>query len=280
MTNEHTAWEAAWIAAVRESSINVMLDTLRSAMAASSNRKPQTVTHRALLLMEAELHSNPARLQQLTHKLSGYSDAAAQELAVFLLANQFPINPEAANLKLMQLADSPFKEVRDWSARAAGTLLGKHFRLFYPLIVLWTQHASANVRLASLLAVKYAAASRSLVDPEKLLDLTESLLSDTDAAIKKALGAPVLGSGLLPLYPEQVYRRMERWLEADTPGARWHIARLFATAEAAQRWELLQPLFAKLAADPRAMIRKAVQKAVQFLSKRIADDPLLLSVLE
>lgn len=265
-------WKRDAADAASRGSASALTAALGPVLGTLPDKQARAVKHQALQVIEAAL-PDPKRLIRLASGLAQIGDETAQELAVFLLSGHYAAAPDETAERLRSLTDSPHPTVRRWTGEACGTLLVKQFPSFYPRLAAWSASPLPNEIAAVAHAVRIAAKTRNPAWSRPLLDLAELLMSGAPAAAGKAISPLTLGEGLLASYPEETAARLDVWIAGGDEAVRIHAANMYASAAAAEHWDLLAPGFAKLEQDASPAVRRAVARARKQLLKRLPPDP-------
>lgn len=264
-------WEAPFLEALKKDSVNEMLEVLNQEATHHANTPNTAVKSYALKLIRDTLQNSSEKMYQLGMKLASSDHDTAHELGAIILGEHYSLNPDEITGVLYRLADSPNWEVREWVASACGQVLEENFESFYPQLMNWASDSSAKVRRAAALAAMYAGRSRNPSFAEPLLDLMESLLSDSDPYVKKNLGPFAIGAGLLKYYPSEVLSRLNKWSEQNDEQTRCNVAMVFSAAEGAKHVDQGLDILKKLMEDPRKNVQKAVATAMKNLNRRVPE---------
>ncbi|WP_221563674.1 DNA alkylation repair protein [Alkalihalobacillus sp. TS-13] len=159
--------------------------------------------------------------------------------------------------------------MREWAGGGCGEILAERFEKFYPVMEVWKEDESENVRRAVVLSVMYASKSLDESYVRKLLEILEPLMKDESEYVKKNLGAFVIGDGLLKRYPAHVLPWLESLVGSDDETVRWNIAMVFSATAVRSFYKEGEKLLVELETDERKKIQRAVKKARRNLNKAI-----------
>lgn len=132
----------------------------------------------------------------------------------------------------------------------------------------WSHDSSPNVRRAVVVAIKYAGKARDIEIADRLIDLIESLLYDSDPYVKKNLGAFSIGDGLIRYYPAKVSKRIHHWVQIENEQVRWNVAMIFTSAEGTKHVENHIQDINLLLTDTRLSVKRAVKSLMKSIKKR------------
>ncbi len=271
-------WKRDFADAASRGSASALTAALGPVLGTLPDKQARAVKHQALQLIEAAL-PDPKRLVRLATGLTQTGDEAAQELAVFLLSGHHAAAPDETAERLRFLAGSRYPAVRRWTGEACGTLLVKQFDSFYPRLAAWSHSPLPHELAAVAHAVRIAAKTRNPAWSRALLNLTGQLMSGAPVSAGKAISPLTLGEGLLASYPEETAARLDAWIAGEDEAVRIHATNMYASAAAAEHWDLLAPGFAKLEQDSSPAVRRAAARARKQLLKRLPPDRSAGSIL-
>lgn len=258
------------IKAVQSKNIREILEILQLQATGHANTPPQKIKVAALKQIRKSFEDTK-NLYEIGMKLANSGNITGEEIGAILIAEQYSFNSSVVESTLYRLADSPNWEVREWVASACEIILTNNFSEFYPTMLQWTSDKSPNIRRAVAVAVKYAAKTKKDEYCEKLIDLLEPILSDTDPYVKKNLGDFAIGDGLLKYFPNQVLNRINVWIENDNEQVRWNIAKIFSSAEGIKYIEDSIHIICELREDNRTTVKRAVASTLNSIKKRRPD---------
>ncbi|GLI07608.1 hypothetical protein YDYSG_36380 [Paenibacillus tyrfis] len=262
-------WKRDAADAASRGSASALTAALGPVLGTLPDKQARAVKHQALQVIEAAL-PDPKRLVRLASGLAQSGDETAQELAVFLLSGHYTAAPDETAEQLRFLAGSPHATVRRWTGEACGTLLVKQFHAFYPQLAAWSASPLPHEIAAIAHSVRIAAKTLNPAWSRPLLDLTELLMSGAPVSAGKAKSPLTLGEGLLASYPQETAARLLGvWIASAKEAVRIHATNMYASAAAAEHWDLLAPGFAKLEQDVSPAVRRAVNRARKQLLKRL-----------
>jgi 3-methyladenine DNA glycosylase AlkD len=263
-------WIESLIKEVQSKNIEKIIEVLQLHATGHANSPPKKIKDTALMQIR-KLYNDPKDLYDIGIKLANSETITGEEIGSILIAEQFNINTKEVELTLKRLADSTNWEVREWVASACSIVLTNNFSEFYPTMLQWTSDKSPNVRRAVAVAVKYTAKTRNEEFCEKLIDLLERLLTDSDPYVKKNLGAFAIGDGVLRYFPKQVLNRVNIWIDDENEQLRWNVAKIFSSAEGTKYIEDSIHVIHKLIEDNRSTVKRAVTSMMNSIKKRRPD---------
>jgi len=206
-----------------------------------------------------------SQMRQILSALLERSTDTALKLFCELVWQSTTIAPGEAFLSLMQLADHPNWQIREYVASAAGELFDRHFEELRNQVLHLAQVGSPKVKRAIALAVKAAGRSRNSNRVDFLLDVTARLLTEDDPYVMKNLGPFVIGDGLLRYYTDATIVALKKWSRSQNPVVRWNVAMALTTSSARDRAELVKPILESLSSDPDKRVQRAIAKAKRNL---------------
>ncbi len=266
------SWESHFLHALESRDVREMLNVLEGLSTNHANTPAQVVKVKALKMIRTHYEDASNDTYKMACALVDSASTVGEELGAILLAEHYHVNPQDANHRLYQLADSSNWEVREWAASACSIVLNHHFETYYATMLECIRSSSPNIRRAVAVAVKYTAKSRDETKADQLIDLVEPLLYDTDSYVKKNVGAFAIGDGLLRYFPAHVIRRMRTWIHIDNEQVRWNIAKIFTSAEGLKYVDPLQEeVIAILLSDKRPSVVRAVKSLRTAAMKRGID---------
>lgn len=265
-------WKCRFEESCKQGALKDVIEVLQSLATPHAGTAHANVKNQAIKSLKKLYKGHPEDLYRMAVSLCDSEDATAQEIGTIVLAAVYQGHGHHINYILHHLADSPNWEVREWVASACGSILGKFFDSFYPIMVSWTQDESENVRRTVALAAMYAGKSRNPAFANPLLDLIEILLPDRAKYVRDNLGPFAIGSGLIKYYPDQVIERLGRWVhvadEQVREQVRWNIAMVFTAANGAQHALAARDVLSILSTDTSPYVQKAVETALKNIKKR------------
>ncbi|MGP4082074.1 GNAT family N-acetyltransferase [Pseudalkalibacillus sp. R45] len=194
---------------------------------------------------------------------------SAKEVSAHLIPEVYEFYPEECAQLLHKIADDANWEVREWGASGCCEILTERFEKFYPVMEVWKEDDSENIRRATVLSVMYASKSLDESYAPRLLKIIEPLMKDDSEYVKKNLGAFAIGDGLLKRYPEHVLSWLKSLVGFDDETVRCNVAMVFSAAAARSYYKEGDKLLAQLEKDERNTIQRAVKKARRNLDKAI-----------
>jgi len=252
----------------RSDDLKAMLAYLMGGVHHGRPGRPTSVKRQALLALRAE--GDAPRRFAWAQTLASQESYVARELACGLVDAGWPQRRSEVEATMLRLADDGDWEVRECAASLLHRIMELDFESALSLYAQWSQHRSANVRRAIVLAAKYTAAKRRPQQAEPLLDLLERHLPDTSEYVRKNLGPFAIGDGLLCAFPQATLARLRLWTVRPEEGTRWNVAMVFTSAEGARHLETALPILSELAVDERRFVWRAVSSALRCLGKRHA----------
>jgi len=169
---------------------------------------------------------------------------------------------------LTALADDEHWLVREDAHHIWSELLIRHFQEISEILQTFSTHSSANLRRCVAIAARNAGNLRKEEWAEPLIHLLEPLLSDKTVYVRKNLGSYAIGDGLLRCYPQLTLEYLRRWARGKDEGTRWNVAMAFASYGGNKNWREGVEILAKLAADERRYVWRAVASALLYLARR------------
>lgn len=260
-------WITSFQHAVEDGSITGILDILEGLSTDHAKTPKMSIKKKALKIIRIKMET-PELLFGVGFRLSNSKRYVGEELGAILLAECYELDKKGVTEILYRLADSENWEVREWVASACGEVLKNHFDDFYLTMKDWSHDSSPNVRRAVVVAIKYAGKARDIEIADRLIDLIESLLYDSDPYVKKNLGAFSIGDGLLRYYPAKVSKRIHHWVQIENEQVRWNVAMIFTSAEGTKHVENHIQDINLLLTDTRLSVKRAVKSLMKSIKKR------------
>ncbi|MEM7536983.1 MAG: HEAT repeat domain-containing protein [Chloroflexota bacterium] len=229
---------------------------------------PQKIKDRAIKLIHKKYRDQPERLYEYALAFANSSNDGAKEIGVYLLPEFYARNSEEIDEIVACLGDDDNWEVREWAAGALAYIISGSFSRIFPKLAQWVQDPSANIRRMTAVAIGFATRDCTSEQCQQLLPLLTPLMADTDKYVSKNMGAYAVSNCALKHQPALV----ETWLRTIDDAnehAAWNLAMVLTTAEAAKQFVHIQFLLPSLLADERPKVKRAVQKGVKNLAKRI-----------
>lgn len=272
---ESDSWKDGFLAAIGREDFSEAILVLDSQKTSHAGTPRQAIKLQAAKMMGSQYGESSAALYSAAKEFANSESEGAQEVGLVLIGQLYGHNPPEVAETVLLLADSENWEVREWAASALRRIVSGNFTAILPTIRAWSEHRSANVRRAVVVACGSAAGSCTDEECRQMLDILTPLLEDDDPYVRKNLGAFAIGDSFLKAQPGQVAEWLGR--ASSHPRAQWNVAMALSAAEAAKHFELLSDLLWKLATDDRNVVRRATYRAVLNLAKRIPEKiyPLL-----
>lgn len=268
MTETTQTWKEKFDEALAQHSVSGLIESLHSQATSHAGTAKTQVKTTAIKALLQHYKTSPDALFQVSCELCQSGNPTAEEVGVQLIAQCYPNHPETVVQVLHHLANNENWEVREWVAGACGNVLEANFESVYPVMQLWAQDQSENVRRAVVLAAMYAGKSRKPEFIHPILDLLEPLLSDKSRYVRDNLGPFAIGSALIHYYPNQVLPRLQKWIQSDDEQVRWNVAMIFSAAYGANYAMEARDVLEILLTDERPFVKKAVAKAMKNILKR------------
>ncbi len=158
--------------------------------------------------------------------------------------------------------------VREYAAGSFARLLEKDFSFFSKQYASWVKNASAPVKRAIALAVKYDSKSAELKKWPVYFKLIDPLMSEQDEYIRKNLGPFAIGDGLISRYPKQILHSCKKWMKSKNENVRWNTAMIFTATVAVKKFPNEgRSILEKLLHDQSPFVSKAAARALKKMKK-------------
>ncbi len=200
-------------------------------------------------------------------RLLSQADYNAHEVGLLLLPDIYQHDPKFVSRQLLQHANSPNWEVREFAGGIAGHLLHRHFEEFYHVLKEWSQHESENVRRAVVIAAMEAAKANQPKCGSKLLKLLDPLMRDESRYVRVNLGPFAISLALLKNYPDQTLKWLHKRARSKNEYARWNVAMVWSAVGGRKYAKEGLELLDTLASDERRFVWRAVASATVKLGK-------------
>jgi 3-methyladenine DNA glycosylase AlkC len=188
----------------------------------------------------------------------------AKEIGVALIWRGYKTNPEKVKDILLNIADDPNWEVREYAGSAFANALF-HNHDFYETLLIWTKHPSENVRRAVVFS---ALALRDKKNLSKAFRLLGILMFDSSKYVKKNLGPFILGSYFGNKFPEETLKQLHKWSKIRDENVRWNIIMAFNNSFGNKYPEEALDILKYFAGDVDLSVKRALFSTLNFLSKR------------
>jgi 3-methyladenine DNA glycosylase AlkC len=222
----------------------------------------------AKVTIEETLGPGTDALYDWACRLAGRPEPAPRAIAAPLFRHYWSSRPAEVQTRLLQIAADEDWWVREAAHSTMGSLLVTHFDTFHPILQIWAEHPSPNVRRGVAIAARKAANERREEWADALLDLIEPLLSDRQEYVRKNLGPYAIGDGLLRCHPQPTLARLRRWADDPSEEVRWNVAMAFRSSGGTRHLEEALDVLEQLAADERRFVWRAAAAALHHLGRR------------
>jgi 3-methyladenine DNA glycosylase AlkD len=260
-------WRQEFEHAIEQRNWTLVVELLETEKTDHAGTAPAQVKRKAIKALEKHMKHDQKSFYKVTTFLGEHLSATAKEVAAHLTPHIYMNYPIECNHLLHKIADDENWEVREWAAGGCGEILAQQYSHFYPVLNVWKDDQSENVRRAVVLAVMYASKSLDEEHANKLLQLIEPLMEDHSVYVKKNLGAFAIGDALLKRYPDTVLPWLNRLSETKDENVRWNLAMVFTAAAARTFQKEGQAVLLKFEEDNRKSVQRAVKKAKRNIEK-------------
>lgn len=264
-------WRQEFEHAIEQRNWTLVVELLESEKTEHAGTAPAQVKRKAIKALEKYMKHDQKSFYKATTFLGKHPSATAKEVAAHLIPHIYLSYQTECNQLLHKIADDENWEVREWAAGGCGEILAQQYPHFYPVLNVWKNDQSENVRRAVVLAVMYASISLDEEHASKLLQLIEPLMEDDSVYVKKNLGAFAIGDALLKRYPDSVLPWLDRLSETKDENVRWNVAMVFTAAAARTFHKEGQAVLLKFEEDDRKNVQRAVKKAKRNLEKAVVE---------
>ncbi|HTP08901.1 MAG TPA: DNA alkylation repair protein [Anaerolineae bacterium] len=263
----------------RELSIAVEHDDLDAVIVALAKRgagafavgaDPGTAKVPDILLAAKLIRSHiadPADRFHWVKQLLTQQDFNGHQLGLVMLSDVYDQKSKTVLQLLQRHTDSPNWVVREYAGTCAGRILDQHFTEVYPVMQVWAQHQSENVRRAVVIATMEAAKANHPKRGAKLLQLLDPLMRDESRYVRVNLGQFAVSLALLKNYPDLTLRFLRKHARSKNEFARWNVAMVWSAVGGRKYAEQGMELLTELAADERRFVWRAVASATAKLGQ-------------
>ena len=220
-------------------------------------------------LITTHLADQPRELQRWAQALLAHEHPSFRSIGAIILPALYDGRPRFVTARLLRVADDPNWITRESAGNAAGRVLNEHFYEFYPVLQVWTQHKSENVRRAVVISTM-SAFDRKHPQPERaepLLRLHDALVADRSEYVRVNLGPFAIGAMILRHYPDATLKRLRQWARLKDEAARWNVAMVWTSVGGRKYPEAGLELLTQLATDERRFVWRAVAAAMVKLAR-------------
>jgi 3-methyladenine DNA glycosylase AlkC len=221
----------------------------------------------AAKLIRSEFKQHPAVLFDWTKRLLTQADFNGHMLGLVLLSDVYTRKSKMALQLLLHHADSSNWAVREYAGTCAGRILDQHFAEVYPVMQVWSQHKSENVRRLVVIATMEAAKANHPKRGTKLLKLLDPLMTDESRYVRVNLGPFAVSLALLKNYPDLTLKWLHKHAKRKNEFARWNVAMVWSAVGGRRYATEGMQLLDQLAADERRFVWRAVASAAVKLGK-------------
>ncbi|HMS64342.1 MAG TPA: HEAT repeat domain-containing protein [Ignavibacteria bacterium] len=191
------------------------------------------------------------------------SEDVAKEIGVSLIWRGYRYDKEIVEKYLIQIADDPNWEVREYAGNAfANTLFQNHD--FYKTVLSLTKHKSENVRRAVVFS-GMAFREKNLLT--KAFAIFEPLMFDSSKYVKKNLGPFILGSYFGNKYPVETIKQLKKWSKILDANVRWNIIMSFNNSFGKRNPEAALDVLKIFAGDADLSVKRALKSTLNSLGK-------------
>lgn len=221
----------------------------------------------AAKLIRAQCVDRPRDLIRWCKSLLARSEYNAHEVGLMLLPDLYARQPGYVQRQLLQHADSPNWEVREFAGSMTGVVFDRRFEMFYPVMKKWVRHNSENVRRAVVIATMEAADAKRPERALKLLRLLDPLMKDPARYVRVNLGPFAVSLAMLKHYPDLTLKWLNAHARKKDENARWNVAMVWSAVGGRKHAEEGARLLHRLAADERRFVWRAVASAAVKLGR-------------
>lgn len=193
----------------------------------------------------------------------GRKEDVSKEIGVMLVWRGYKHNKKAVKEILIETADHPNWEVREYAAGAFANTLYEN-REFYRDLIKLTKHNSENVRRAVVFS---ALALRDKENLNNAFSLLEPLMFDNSRYVKKNLGPFILGSYFGNKFPKETIRQLKKWSRIRDVNVRWNIIMSFNNSFGKKYPEDALKILKLFTGDADLTVKRAMISTLRFLNK-------------
>ena len=215
------------------------------------------------------LHRTHADLIALSGAFLDSQVPGLQEVGALLFADVAPDGSRMLLRGIQDAAASDHWEVREWAASAFGEALAKDPALREE-VGRWSTDPSERLRRAAVIALMELSRAGGPEAAGYALDVLGMMLADSSPYVQKNLGAFAIGSSFAAHHPDLVVRRMRNWVANGDELVRTQVALVFTAAAGARLAGAAGDVLARLAADPRPRVQRALRRAEKVIARHAA----------
>nr|WP_243239371.1 HEAT repeat domain-containing protein [Sulfobacillus harzensis] len=195
-------------------------------------------------------------------QLKNSAEPGARQVASLLFGSLWE-NSDAVEASVLELAEDPDWEVREWAVEAFIRFYRARPTVANARFASWAEGGSVSVKRAIAVAVRGLALDRA-ASLQHLLSWADRLADEEDAYVRKNLGPYAIGDGLLPMYPAPTLDYLEQWSQRPHWAARWNAAMALSARRSRPYLHRARPWIASLANDDEARVRRAAVKVLSL----------------
>lgn len=188
----------------------------------------------------------------------------AKEVGVTVVWRGYPHSPAQTLEIMLQAADDPNWEVREYAAGAFINALKQNPEL-YPEMIRLTKHESPNIRRAVLFSSLAFKEAKRL---PKAFGIIEPLLKDRNEYVRRNLGPFILGSHFGIRFPEVTLQKLKQWSARKDAAAKWNIIMAFHSSYGHCHPDKAFEVLKRFADDSDRFVSGALKSVVKHIRKR------------